>query len=157
MTLTLPPFAEAMRTAIETKCDFSVLANGGEARLFAWAKQNGLRGPVLVTTWARNYNQWHGGEGTRPAAPKSARPARIETDWLADDLDHWAQDTDEEPDSDDDTEDSEAAWVPCAACNGKGKDAAGNVCQACGGTGRVIDEGGDDGDEDERIDDVDQL
>ncbi len=57
------------------------------------------------------------------------------------DLDFWS-DTEPEPDDDDDGD------VPCAACNGRGRDATGNVCQACNGTGVAPDDD-DDRDEDD--------
>jgi hypothetical protein len=112
MTVTLPPFVQRMKTAIETQLDFSVLANGGEARLFQWAKQNGLRGPALVLQWQADYNRAHG-DGARPAAPKRARPARIETNMAFDDLDHWASDDDVEPDDVDDGDDDSMMCPKC--------------------------------------------
>lgn len=61
----------------------------------------------------------------------------------AGDLDHWA-DGPVEP-SDDPDDDME----PCAACNGTGRDAAGNECAVCGGSGRAPADGEDDGNEDD--------
>jgi hypothetical protein len=62
-----------------------------------------------------------------------------------DDLDFWASDV--EPDDDDDDGD-----VPCAACDGTGRDAAGNRCATCNGTGKAPlddDDENEDGNDDE--------
>ena len=64
------------------------------------------------------------------------------------DLDYWSDDV--TPDHDDDNDGD----VPCAACNGRGKDAAGNRCAVCGGSGKVA-PGDDDGNEDDENDDED--
>jgi hypothetical protein len=70
-------------------------------------------------------------------------PKRPETELQSHDLDYWADEI--EPDDDDEPgEDT----VPCPVCDGRGKDAAGNVCDVCNGSGRVP-AGDDDNDEEE--------
>jgi hypothetical protein len=61
----------------------------------------------------------------------AARPARLETVSGFDDLDRWAE---TEP-GDEDGDDEAADTVPCPVCNGRGKDASGNICESCKGTG----------------------
>jgi hypothetical protein len=150
MTVTLPPFVREMKTAIETELDFTVLAHGGEARLFAWAKQNGLRGPALVTTWQRSYNQSHGGEGTRPAAPKKPM------DDLGPDapgLDDWPDDSDND---DDDSPPEQPPTILCPTCRGLGCDKTGQKCSECNGTGRIPAPGSESDDDDEWDDNEEQ-
>jgi hypothetical protein len=142
MTVTLPRRIAEIRDAIEARLDFTGLANGGETALFEWAKRHGLRGPSLVLEWQRNYNRAHG-EGARPAAAKSARPARVERYWLSDDLDHWASDDDVEPDDVDDGDDDS---MMCPKCLGVGC-VEGERCSQCGGSGRVPIPGDDDDEE----------
>ena len=49
----------------------------------------------------------------------------------------------------DDGDDAET--VPCQACNGRGKDAAGNRCAACDGSGKVpLDDDDEDDDDDSK-------
>ena len=71
------------------------------------------------------------------------RPAGFKSELRLDDLDFWL----DAPDApiDDDPPDDQPA---CSACNGRGKDAAGNRCAVCGGSGKVA-PGDDDGNEDD--------
>jgi hypothetical protein len=59
------------------------------------------------------------------------------------DLDYWS-DTDDEPD-DDPGDDP----MPCAACDGTGRDAAGNRCATCNGTGKAPLDDDDENEDDE--------
>jgi hypothetical protein len=64
------------------------------------------------------------------------------------DLDYWADEIDEPDDDEPDTK-------PCPVCNGRGRDAAGNVCDVCSGTGRVPAD--DDEEEDDEDDEKESL
>jgi hypothetical protein len=60
---------------------------------------------------------------------------------VLEDLDYWPL-ASQEPDGDDDTR-------VCGACNGNGRDAAGNVCRACSGTGKAPSDGDEDTDDED--------
>ena len=78
---------------------------------------------------------------------KPPRPPRVETELH--DLDYWATDDDQDDGGDDD---GDGDVTPCPACNGRGKDSAGNRCEACEGTGKApLDDDRED-DDDERED-----
>ena len=91
---------------------------GPEARGLIWD----LRAHVVAA----------GGRGHK----KTLLPTDIQVSQAAvmHDLDYWSDDV--TPDHDDDNDGD----VPCAACNGRGKDAAGTRCAVCGGSGKVAPE-----------------
>jgi hypothetical protein len=67
------------------------------------------------------------------------------------DLDYWSDTEPDEPDDDDDDDGD----VPCAACDGRGEDEAGNTCTVCGGSGKVAPGDSDDEEDDDERDDED--
>jgi hypothetical protein len=143
MTTTMPRRVAEIQHAITTRLDFSTLAHGGEAEVFAYAREIGMRGGELVVQWQREGERRQAlSAGPRPAAPP------VKTEPPLDDLDEWPDD-DSEPGDDDE---AEPDTKPCPVCGGRGKDAAGNICGACNGTGRVPaddDEEDDDGNQKE--------
>jgi hypothetical protein len=119
----------AIKRAIETHQDFTGLANGGEAEVFAYARSLGMRRcGALVLQWQETYRRM---QAQGAAAVISTAP--LEKNLRRGDLDFWAED-DAEPDDDDLPEDERPL---CGACGGKGRDAAGNRCVVCGGSGRA--------------------
>jgi hypothetical protein len=139
----MPARVAAIKAAIETRQDFSVLAHGGEDAVAAWARTHGLNGRGLILEWQQNYRLAQARQVSPQSAGKPPRPAPIETELRLDDLDYWS-DTEPEPDDDDDGDD-----VPCPTCNGRGRDAAGNRCAVCNGSGRVAPEDNEDEDDDD--------
>lgn len=93
----MPTRVAAIRAAIETRQDFSVLADGGEAEVRAWAETHGLNGCALVLQWQAKFKQQQQADATRP----------VRVELLADDLDYWgdakpAAPVDDEEDGEDD-------------------------------------------------------
>lgn len=148
----MPARVAAIRRAIETRQDFSTLANRGEAEVFKYARSIGMRGGELVLQWQETFRL------------RQAQAARVEVDvyhgrhfaarraetiLTANDLDDWSNWADK-PDAPDDDDGDEVA--PCATCNGSGRDSAGNVCKVCNGSGKAPanDEEGDEDDDGEQ-------
>jgi hypothetical protein len=138
--LPMPKRVAAIKRAIESELDFSVLARGGEDAVADYYRSIGMNGRAKICEWQRTglAAKW------RQQAP-AARPARTEA--RLDDLDFWGDD-DDAP-IDDDVPDDQPV---CSACKGSGRDAAGNECQICGGTGKIPAEDQPD-DDDESEDD----
>jgi hypothetical protein len=101
--------------------------------------------------WDLRQRQAQARQVSPQSAGKPPRPPRVETELRLDDLDHWASDDDQDDGDDDD----DGEVLPCGACNGRGKDAAGNRCSVCNGSGKVTPSDGDEN-EDETDDDEDQ-
>ena len=92
----MPPMSERVRrikSAIESRQDFTGLANGGEAEVFRYARSIGRRGGELVIEWQQSYRQRHGesaGAATALARRRETPKAtRVETANFAD-LDDWS-------------------------------------------------------------------
>ena len=155
----MPARVAAIKAAIETRQDFSVLAHGGEDAVAAWARTHGMNGRALICEWQQAYLRAHLSTGGRskktgnlntnsyPGLPK--RDIGMTSAGVVD-LDYWSDTEPDEPDDDPDDD-----LIPCAACAGRGKDSAGNRCSACNGTGKVTPSDGDEN-EDETDDDEDQ-
>jgi hypothetical protein len=83
----------------------------------------------------------------RAAKARAAVPTGRDFAAAPHDLDYWPlaedqpNDDDDQPGDDDGEEDD---FQVCGACHGSGRDAAGGVCKACGGTGKVLNEGDED-------------
>ena len=139
----MPARVAAIKAAIETRQDFTGLANGGEDAVARWAKSHGMNGRQLILGWQQTYRQRqaHVERGHKKPSNTDSNERVSKRDVAAmHDLDYWS-DSEPEPDDDGDV-------TPCPACNGRGKDAAGNRCEACEGSGKVSpndDEEDDDG------------
>jgi hypothetical protein len=141
---TMPARVAAIKRAIEERQDFTGLAGGGEAEVFAWARAHGMNGGALVLQWHEAYRQRQaqGGRGRlKPATQKVGYEGAVTHD-----LDYWS-DAEPEPDDDD-------PMLVCGACKGAGVDADGNECEICGGKGRIPAE--DQPDDDREDDDDDE-
>jgi hypothetical protein len=148
----MPPRVAAIKRAIQTRLDFSLLQNGGQEAVMAFGKALGMQFPMrLVTSWQRDFEQsydlseliWNG--RAVPKGTKRRSPA-IADDDRPDDCD---------PDTDEDCDDeAETTTELCPACRGTGRDSAGEECARCGGSGRVdlddIDDDDDDGSDNDR-------
>jgi hypothetical protein len=127
----MPPRVAAIQRAIETRQDFSVLANGGEAEVFAWAKRHGMKGGVLICAWQENYRQRQAVGATSGRGDKKDAAMRSH-DF---DLDYWGDAPVDDREDDDDPE--QQTTKTCPQCAGKGRDHSGDTCSRCGGSGRV--------------------
>ena len=127
----MPARVAAIRAAIESRQDFTGLANGGEDAVVRWARTRGLNGRALILEWQQNYRQRQAQveRGHKKTLPPT--DGKVSQAAAMHDLDYWADDT--EPDDDD----GDGDVTPCAVCDGRGKDAAGNRCEACEGSGKV--------------------
>lgn len=119
-----------------------------EQLLIAHARKRGMKAEELIASWRRDrQTQSAVAGGNVPLMGHfAARPERLNLASTDLDLDHWADDPDAPGDDDDDELDP-----VCGACDGSGKDAAGNVCKACNGTGKAPVNDDDDGDETDEI------
>ena len=151
----LTPRLIAIRQAV-ARGDYSCLGAGGEALVFAYAKRCGIGAAELLHEWAdapselpaRAAQSQQKAAAARPGKTFSHRDQKSDPRAELHDLDYWASDYIEPPTDDDDD-------APlCPVCDGRGKDAAGNQCEACGGSGRVSpDEDRDDEDNDDEFKD----
>jgi hypothetical protein len=87
----------------------------------------------------------HSGRGdnvtSSPQGKAATRPAHIETNLGLHDLDYWGDvEPVDDPDDDGDLE-------ICKACDGSGRDSAGNRCLVCGGSGKAPADDEDDSNE----------
>jgi hypothetical protein len=130
----MPPRVAAIKAAIETRLDFSALADGGEAVVLAWAKSHGLRGAVLIREWQTNYRQ---AVDTMERKNSSATKSSQSFQEPHADLDHWDDIEASAPDDEGLPTDDEDDLEICKACAGRGRDSAGNRCLTCGGTGKA--------------------
>lgn len=142
----LTPRLIAIRQAV-ARGEYSCLADGGEAEVFAYARRCGTNAAALLHSWADEPSVLpaKAGEVSPQSAAKAPKTARIETELR--DLDYWSDDP---APLDDDPPDP---MPTCSGCWGSGKDTGGGICKICGGTGRIPaeDQPGDDEDEnDER-------
>ena len=53
----MPARVAAIRAAIESRQDFTGLANGGEDAVVRWARTRGLNGRALILEWQQAYRQ----------------------------------------------------------------------------------------------------
>ena len=137
----MPARVAAIRAAIESRQDFTGLANGGEDAVARWARTRGLNGRALILEWQQAYRQRQAQveRGHKKPLDQESGPGVSKRDVAAmHDLDYWS-DSEPEPDDDGDGGD-DAETVPCQVCNGAGKDVTGRVCAACGGTGVAPDD-----------------
>jgi hypothetical protein len=93
----MPPRVATIKRAIESRQDFSVLADGGEAAVRTWAKEHGMNGCALIIQWQANYRQQQA-QAERVARQKKTLPQKPaegfpERDIAAlHDLDFWPDD-----------------------------------------------------------------
>jgi hypothetical protein len=151
----MPKRVASIKRAIEEQQDFTGLAGGGEAEVFAWARAHGMRGGALVLEWHQNYRQAQGARNqgvnnTLKNPPNLAafqRGKTPQTELRLDDLDYWADDT--EPDEPDDDDELTLKTKVCDNCRGLGLTSDGVRCSRCKGSGRIDRDDVDDGSEDD--------
>jgi hypothetical protein len=149
MTVSMPRRVAEIRHAIVTNLDFTVLAHGGEAEVFEWARQNGRRGGSVVIEWEHEYRRQQ--QALSPVARPAPAPQPKVEDDEPDDLgpeppEEWPVDDD----NDDGAPPPQSPTILCPTCRGTGRDKSGAKCSACNGTGRVpsvIDDDDDDDDD----------
>jgi hypothetical protein len=132
----MPPRVAAIKRAIQTRLNFSVLRDGGEAAVQAWGRACGMKWPnMLIVQWQDDYNRMR---KTKPvvdddeSTPDDLGPER--PDWPSDPL---APDDDGEDDEDEAGEDTEQLTRSCPKCRGLGRDSSGSKCDRCNGSGRI--------------------
>jgi hypothetical protein len=129
----MPPRVVAIKKAIQTRLDFRVLQDGGEAAVQAWGRACGLKWPnTLILKWQRDFNQM---KKTKPAVDDDER----EQDDLGPTPPGWPDDplAPDEDDEEEAGEDTEQQTKLCPKCRGLGRDQTGSKCDRCGGSGRV--------------------
>lgn len=114
----MPARVRRIKLAIESREDFTGLANGGEAEVFRYARSIGMRGGELVIQWQQTFRQ-------RQAQAANARPAgraAVLTESRLDDLDYWRADYERAANRTDDLDpcqcpSPECRAGDCAACS----------------------------------------
>jgi hypothetical protein len=127
-----------MTSAERARCvEIARALDSGDQR--AWLEAEGRMSPVEKSLiWDMRADQVARGRKKTliPNDIKVFSRDRDKTELRSHDLDYWADDLEPDDDQDDDDDD----LMPCPACNGRGRDAAGNPCAACRGTGKVPDD-----------------
>jgi hypothetical protein len=127
----MPPRVAAIKRAIQTRLNFSVLRDGGEAAVQAWGRACGMRWPnMLIVQWQADFNQMR---KTKPVVDDD------EQDDLGPTPPNWPNDplAPDEDDEDEAGQDTEQTTKLCPKCRGLGRDSTGSRCDRCGGSGRV--------------------
>ncbi len=149
----MPERVREIKRSIETRQDFTGLANGGEDAVVRWARGNGLNGRVLICEWQQTYRQAQAQveRGHKKTLNQESGSGVFKPEAaVMRDLDYWADDEPVEPDDDPD-DSTDQTTKTCDSCRGLGRTADGATCERCSGSGRVpIDpDQEDDNDDDE--------